>query len=130
MAGLSAVGLVLITRPSRWFSSVDLVALFGAAWTLGSTVLFSWFFYGLEFWDPNRRCRYRSCWPGAYPPLLVAAPLVVACLLVATMATLGSRRGWRARALVPVGVYVILSIVQVGTWKRFVLPLFMSPPPW
>lgn len=129
MTGLSAVGLVLITRPSRWFRSVDLVGLFGAGWALGWTVLFSWFFYSLEFWDPERRCQYRSCWPGACQAILVAAPLGVACLLVVAMATFGCRRSWHVRALFPVGAYVALTVVQVGTWERFVLPLFTSPPP-
>lgn len=130
MTGVSALGLVLITRPSRWYNSIDLVGLFGAGWTLGWTTVFSWFFYSLEFWDPERRCQYRSCWPGAFQPVLVAAPLAVACLLVAAMATFGCRRSWRVRALVPAGAYVALIVAQVATWDRLVLPIFTSPPPW
>ncbi len=57
MTAVGAVGLMLITRPSHWFPSVDFVALFGAIWTLGWTALITLFFYDLEFSDPDRRCQ-------------------------------------------------------------------------
>jgi hypothetical protein len=130
MVALTAGGLWMITRPSRSTQSVDLVALFGACWTLGWTTLMSWFSYSVQFMDPDTRCQYPSCWPGAYQPLAVATPLTVACLLVIAMATAGRRLRWRVRVLVPIGSYVVLTLVQGGTWERFVLPLFNGPPPW
>lgn len=130
MTNVGAVGLMLITRPSHWFRSVDYVAFLGALWTLGWTALITLFFYNLEFSDPNRRCRYLSCWPGAYQPLAITAPLAVACLLVVLMSTTGRRRGWRLRALIPAGVYVLLNLALAGLWGDLILPLFAAAPPW
>lgn len=130
MTGIGAVGLMLITRPSHWFSSVDLVAMFGAGWTLGWTGFFALVFYNAEFWDPDRRCTYPSCWPGAYQPLTVTGPLAVACLLIVAVSAAGRRRSWKIRALVPAGVYVVLNLALAGLWKPFLLPFFTAAPPW
>lgn len=130
MTSVGAVGLMLIARPSHWFRSVDYVALFGAVWTLGWTALITLFFYNLEFSDPDRHCRYPSCWPGAYQPLAITASLAVACLLVVMVSTAGRRRSWRVRALIPASVYVVLNLALAGLWKDFFLPLFNAPPPW
>jgi hypothetical protein len=130
MVALTAGGFLMVTRPSRSIQPVELGALVGACWTLGWTALMSWFFYSVQFMDPDSRCQYPFCWPGAYQALAVAAPLATACLLVIAMATAGRRFRWRVRALVPAGIYVVLTLVQVGIWERFVLPLFNGPPPW
>ena len=130
MTGIGAVGLMLITRPSHWFGSVDLVALFGAVWTLGWTAFFALVFYNAEFWDPDRRCTYPSCWPGAYQPLAVTGCIAVGCLLVVAMSTAGRHRSWRVRALIPAGIYVVLNLTLTGLWENSLLPLFNAPPPW
>ena len=129
MTSVGALGLVLITRPSRWFRSIDYVALFGAVWTLVWTALITTFSYSLELSDPDRRCRYPSCWPGFYQPLSITAPLAVGCLLVVVVSTAGRRRSWRIRALIPAGVYVVLNLALAGLWEDFFLPLFDAPPP-
>ena len=128
MNGLVVCGLLLVTTP-RLRTGPDLVAVTGAVWTVACTAVFSWVRYAAEFWFPDRQCRFSSCWPGVYQPAAIAAPVVVSAgLLVVVMATVGRRRSWLVRALWPTGVFVVLTLVQVAVWERYVVPFFHTAP--
>ena len=125
--GLIVCGLLLVTTP-RLRTGSDLVAVFGAVGMFACTAVFSWVRYAAEFWFPDRQCRFSSCWPGAYQPVAIAAPVMVAGLLVVVMATVGRRRSWSVRAFWPAGVFVVLTLVQVAVWERYIVPFFHAAP--
>lgn len=125
----TAVGAVLATGSRAWVEGrVDVLQLGAAAWTLiclgGCTCLGT----GWEFTGPDSHCVYRSCWPRGYQEALLALPLMATCVLMLVMATLGRSRPWWWRALIPALAFVVLSVVQVAVWDRFVVPILNAPP--
>lgn len=135
--GLTAAGLVLFTGyRRRAVGLVDGIALAGGAWVLGWVGLISKFSSGLEFGGPTYKdgpadtCVYASCWPAGYQGIAIAAPIIVAVLAAAAMATLGRRTAWWVRAAVPPVALVMLTLVQVAVWGSAVIPLFERHPPF
>lgn len=126
---VTAIGLFLLTLPRRWVVLGDLAQLFGAVWTLGWLALSSTLFSGAEFTDPSRQCVYDSCWPRGYQELAIATPLMVACLLMIAMASLGRQQPQWIRGLVPAGAFLLLMIVQAAIWDPIMIPFFNAPPP-
>lgn len=126
----TVLGLVLTTGRLPRGGRIDLVQVGAATWTLVWLAICTWLGTGWELTDQDVRCSYRSCWPQHYQEAALAAPLLVACTLMYVMATLGRRRPWWPRALVPSLAFLVLSIVQVAIWDRFAVPTFASPPPF
>lgn len=124
---VTAVGLFLVTLPRRWLALGDLAQLCGAFWTLGWLALGS--SISAEFTDPSRQCVYDSCWPQGYQELAIATPLMVACVLMIWMASLGRRQPQWIRGLVPAGAFLLLMIVQAVIWDSIMIPFFNTPPP-
>lgn len=130
LTAVTAAGLWLLSWPGARGPRPRAVAALGASWTVGWLAVLSFVGAQFEHTGPQARCTYSACWPYGWQELLVAAPLLVGCLVLLATVVLG-RRGPRSLALVaPAATFVVLTLVQAALWERVVVPFLAGQPPF
>jgi hypothetical protein len=85
--------------------------------------------YSVQFSGPGAVCTYDSCWPSPYQELLVAVPVGVALIVMVILALTGRPSRALLRAAIPALILLALTTIQQLTWRNWVLPVFLGPPP-
>lgn len=130
LTAVTTAGLWLCAGARSSARRPGMVAVVGAAWTLGWLALFSFVGAQFEHTGPAARCVHASCWPYGWQELAVALPLLLGCLVLLGTGVVG-RRGSRAPGgLTPAATYLVLTLVQLALWEDVVVPFLDGPSPF
>jgi len=126
---LLALALVLWVAPAR-SSRVGAVtsALCGSAMILIGLTFLGGVMAAAQLAYPDRECFRTDCWPQDVQEFLALAPAGLAAIALALQSALPPRWRWWRRALIPVVVLVVTTIVQLMLWSDVVLPFLRTDP--
>lgn len=131
MSMVNALALsLLVGRPrGRGGGRVDWIAVAGALWVVMWLVLLSVLRMAFAMSDTDAVCVRAGCWPHGWQEFAVAVPLGAGALTLLGVGLVSRTWPWWLRRGLPAGVYIILTIVQLAIWDRFVIPFFLGPSP-
>lgn len=129
VVGLMALGMVLTCSKDDAQEGFDVAQFLGAVALLsftgiGSAIIAS----NLSMVGTSLTCPYSGCWPRGYQELLTTFPVIVSSLAMIVMSFM-QKSAWKIRAFVPVGVFLVLVLLQLAVWDSVVKPVLFAPPP-